>query len=270
MNYVCYNHAYYPVGTPLFTAQNRGFKYGDGLFETMKVYQGKLLLASYHGQRLFSGLALLNIEWKIAMEQLTSMIRELCEKNGCLDSGRIRLAVFREADRNASFLIEAFPLSPSINQWNEQGLIIDLFPYARKSTDVYSNLKTANFLPYVLADLYAKERQIDDSIVLNTDTRICDTSKANLFLIKDGQLYTPSLDQGCVNGVMRRYLIEALKQRNRVVHQKSLSETDLYDAEEIFLTNAIFGMRWVARLRNKTYNQQQSLAIYREIIQNAK
>jgi branched-chain amino acid aminotransferase len=251
---VCFNGNFLPGNVPLFFADNRGFKYGDGLFETMKVFKGNLLLSSFHFERLFSSLQLLGIDLSVdfTREILFRNIIDLCYQNNCDTSARIRLAVYRTDENKAGYLIEAIPLSEAVNRWSESGLSIALFPYARKSLDAFSNLKSANFLPYVLAGKYANENGIDDAIVLNSDNYLCDSSKANIYLIKAGKVFTPALHQGCVNGVMRRVVNEAVKGMGYSLRQVEVSEEDLIAADEVFLTNAIQIIRWV-----KSYHQVQ-------------
>jgi branched-chain amino acid aminotransferase len=266
MEFVCFNGNFLPAKEPLFTVQNRSFRYGDGLFETIKVYQSKILLEQFHYDRLILGLKVLQIENTLNASQLTQWIAELCKKNNCVELARIRLAVYRSQENKTEFVIEAFPLSKEINQWNENGLAIDLYPHARKNPDAFSNLKTANFLPYILAEIFARERVIDDAIVLNAFNFIADSSKANVFLIKKKQIFTPALHQGCISGVMRRFLLDELKKNNYRIHQEEISEEQLLEADEIFLTNSIFDIRWVQKFREKTYLSEQTFAIYQKII----
>ena len=115
------------------------------------------------------------------------------------------------------------------------------------------SLKSANYLPYVLAELYAKEKNCEEAIVLNSDNHLCDASKANIFLVIGDEVHTPALHQGCVNGVKRRFVIEELKKQKIAVHQRIIEEKALLEADEVFLTNAINDMRWVRFYRDKTY-----------------
>jgi branched-chain amino acid aminotransferase len=266
MEFVCFNGNFLPANEPLFTAQNRSFCYGDGLFETMKVYQSGILLDQFHYDRLVLGLKMLQIESSLNVSELSQLTLELSKKNNCIGSARVRLAVYRNHENKAEFVIEAFPLSKEINQWNENGLTIDLYPHARKNADAFSNLKTANFLPYVLAGIFAKERGIDDALVLNAFNHIADSSKANVFLIKKKEVITPALHQGCVAGVMRRFLLDELKRNNYRIRQDEISEEDLLNADEVFLTNSIYDIRWVQKFREKTYSSEQTFAIYLKII----
>lgn len=265
MDFVCLNGRFLPAGENLFNLQNRGFRYGDGIFETIKVCEGKILFEVYHFERLFLGLQMLQIKNFLQPQTLSSEILDLCKKNNCTQLARVRLAVYRNEKNTAGYAIEALALSPENNQWNEKGLAIGVYPFARKSADAFSNLKTANFLPYVLAGLYAKEKGWDDAIVLNAQNYICDTSKANIFLIRENEIYTPALHQGCISGVVRRFLTDELKRTGIRVHQKEISEQDLLEADEVFLTNSIYEMRWVASFRNKNYLSQQGFSFYQKL-----
>lgn len=261
---VCFNGGFYPSDAPLLPVQNRSYKWGDGIFEAMKVFRGKLLLEELHFERLFVSLRLLQINRREELSQntLVANLLQLCERNSCLHHARVRLAVFRTEDKIAGYTIEATPLDESINQWQEQGLELALYPYARKSMDAFANLKSANFLPYVLAQQYAAEKGADDALVLNAQNRLCDSSRANLFLVKGKNIYTPALHQGCVNGVMRRVVIEEAKRLGYRLHQDEVDEQQLLAADEVFLTNAIQIMRWVQSYKEANYTCTQTRKLF--------
>ena len=253
---------------PLFNAQNRSFRYGDGVFETIKVFQNSINLADYHFERLFTSLRLLQIQTNedFTSDELSKNIIELCRLNECSDLARVRLSVFRSGDNKAGFVIEAFPLSVESTELNKNGFTIGLYPFARKQCDSFANLKTANYLAYVMAELYARERGWDESIVLNTNNKISDASKANIFLIIKNEIYTPALHQGCINGVMRRFIIEQLKESGYLINQTEVDENMLQNADEVFLTNAIIGIKWVEQFRGKQFICSGTTDIYKQIV----
>lgn len=264
MQCVCYNGDFFEATEPLFTAQNRAFRYGDGLFETMKLYAGNILFSPYHFDRLFTGLQLLQIKPgpTFTVEKLTAHITALCQKNNCTALARVRLAVFRTDDGSASFVIEAFALTSEKMQWQPEGWTLEIHPSVRKSCDAYANLKTANYLPYVLAGEYARENDVDECLVLNTFNNICDGSKTNIFLLAGGEVYTPALHQGVVNGVMRNQTMDILKSNGYTLHQTEVTEQQLLEADEVFVTNAIEGVRWVKSFRSKEYGHEEIKKIY--------
>jgi branched-chain amino acid aminotransferase len=265
MALICLNGLFFPADAPLFPASNRAFKYGDGVFETARFMTGKLLLADLHFGRLFDGLQLLQIDPAgIDQYKLMEIIGELCNQNGCFDSARVRLQVFRDGNRGA-YSIEAEPIAPREAALSVSGYRIGVFPDARKGMDAFANLKSANYLPYVMADLYAQANRLDEAVILNTANHICDGSKTNIFLVKDGQLRTPSLDQGCVAGVMRRHVIETLRGQDIVVEEGPVSESCLLKAEAVFLTNAIRGIGWVKSFRDRNYTAEKVMELYRQV-----
>jgi len=266
MKFVCFDGKMV-TQQALFTPQNRSFRYGDGIFETIKVFRSEILLADYHFDRLFTGLSLLKIEAPdyLNRHKLKQNILELCEINNCKNSARVRIAVYREEENNAGFVMEANLLDEKINLLNEEGWIIDIYPHARKSCDAFANLKSANYLPYVLAGIYARENNLDECLVLNSENKICDASKANIFIVLNNEVHTPALHQGCVNGVKRRFIIEELKKAGIVIHQGIISEELLMQANEVFLTNAINDIRWVKSFRDKNYNNSFTKAFYKKV-----
>ena len=258
MQWICFNGQFLDAQQPVLRMDNRSFKWGDGLFETMKLINGGIPLIDYHFERLFFGLQLLEIEpGPVQKKPISELILSLAEKNNCTASARIRLAVFRH-DNTAGFSIEASALDETYTRYNEEGLAIGIYPFARKSVDAFSNLKTCSHLPYVMAGLYAKEQGWDDAIVLNTDNHICDTSRANIFLVKGKDVFTPALNQGCVSGVMRRHVIDILESHEYNLHQHHLTETDLLEADEVFLTNALIGIKWVGGYKDRSYSNEFS------------
>jgi branched-chain amino acid aminotransferase len=270
MKWVCHNGTIVPAQQPLFTAQNRNFRYGDGVFETIKVVQNRILLSHLHFDRLFTSLHLLHIQpgMGFTKELLEAHILQLCKKNKCAELARVRLAIYRSDQNQADYLIETSLLEEEVMQWNAKGWRLNLYPVARKSCDAFANIKSANFLPYVLASIYARENGTDEALVLNAFNHIADGSKTNLFLIQDREIYTPALNQGCVNGVMRRFVIDILKNNGYIVHQAAITEEKLLTADEIFCTNAIQGIRWVQSFGEREYACNQTRKIY-ELVASA-
>jgi branched-chain amino acid aminotransferase len=259
----------------IIRADNRGFRYGDGLFETMKMINGVIPLAELHFQRLMDGARLLEFEIPpfLTAEFLAKQILDLAGINNHQDKARVRLMIFRgegglyDAANTTNYLIQTWSLA-DVTELNETGLVIDLYPDARIACDRFSNLKSNNYLPYLMGAMFVKRHQLDDCVLLNAGGNICDATIANVFLIKGGMVSTPALTEGCVAGVMRRFLINSLAGTPYQVMEKSIAEPDLLEAEEVFLTNAVFGIRWVSRFRNSTFHNRETAIIYESVIKN--
>jgi branched-chain amino acid aminotransferase len=274
MNYLIHNGKYFSSEEKIINADNQSYRYGDGLFETMKMIKGEILLAEYHFMRLFKGLEVLkyNIPKLFKPGLLIEQIKTLAQKNGCGKAARVRLSVSRgrgglyDGDNKLDYIVECMPLNTSVNGLNENGLIIGLFEDAKKSCDLFSNLKSANYLPYVMAAQYAKENKWNDCLVLNQYGRVCDATIANVFWIKDRNIFTPPLSEGCVDGVMRRHLLQMSGGTVKEIEEKVCPVADIENADEIFLTNAMYGIRWVKQFENKIFGNSIVSELYGRII----
>ncbi|MGH2553919.1 MAG: aminotransferase class IV [Chitinophagaceae bacterium] len=276
MNYINLNGKILSEDTPALLVSNRGYRYGDGLFETIKVVNENIQLGHFHFERLFSGLSMLQMKAPafITPEILIENILDLCKKNSCNSLARVRLSVFRgnggmydDDDDTPQYVIECWPLPQRMPSINESGLVIDIFPHVLKSCDRYANLKSASSLCYVQAACYASANKLNDCLVLNTYNNVADSTIANVFMIKDGKLKTPALHQGCVSGVMRKWLIQKLTEKDFSIEEDVVSQLDLQEADELFLTNAIIGLKWVARLGDKSYTNTLSRIIFKDIME---
>ena len=271
MEYLIFNSKYYKPETAIVTASSRGLRFGDGLFETIKSINGQLQFVDEHLARLWKGLQLLqfNIPKHFTPDSLEEEIQALLQKNKHLKMARIRLTVFRgdgglydEMDHKPNYIIQTWALTDEPGSWNSNGLVLGIYADAKKACDILSNLKHNNFLPYAMAALYAKNEKWNDAVLLNTEGRLCDTSIANIFLIKDEVIYTPALQEGCIAGVMRKHIINRLIAGNYKLVEGKLNIDDLLDADEVFLTNSIYNMRWVQSAGQKKYTNSLTQKIY--------
>lgn len=265
MAFILYNGRLLPAEAPALMHTNRGFRYGDALFETIRVWQGAMPLAAYHFQRLFDGARLLHFPMQLTEDALSSQILELCHHNHCTHSARVRLTLSRSEANGADYLIEAVDYPHSLWQPSLPGWSISIYPHARKACDPFAALKSASRLHYVMAELHARQTGVDESLVLNPSGYLADGSRTNLFLFQKGDLYTPALNQGCVSGVMRRHVMELAKQQGLQVHETQVGEQDLLEADEVFLTNALIGIQPVRSFGDKGYVTHLTLQLAHSI-----
>lgn len=272
-HFFVYNNEYFLSGQPVINIANRSFKYGDGLFETMRVDEGQIINSEFHFERFFDGLNVLQFEIPVFFSSsfFIQKIDELLEKNKQDTSARVRLMAFRgdggilKATNNyPHYIIETAPLDDKM-ELNENGLVIDVFADARKSCDRFANLKSNNYLHSVMAGLFAQKNNLDDAILLNTSGRVCETAIANLFIIKDNNIYTPPLSEGCVAGTMRRWMLEKFSLKKYSVVEKNILIEEVLDADEVFLTNAIQQMRWVKGFKEKNFGNEKAIQVYKNI-----
>jgi branched-chain amino acid aminotransferase len=269
-HFFIYNGEFFRAGVPVITVESRSFRYGDGLFETMRLYKGEIINADFHFERLFAGMKLLEFEVPayFSVNYFIETVNKLLSKNSILEHARIRLMVFRgeeglfEIESNSiNYVLETFPLPEKI-ELNEEGLVMDVFTDAAKSCDKFSNIKSSNYLPSIMAARFAKKNNLDDAIILNAFGRFCESSIANIFIVKDNKIFTPALSEGCVAGVMRRWMIE-----NFAIQEKPLSLEELLSADELFLTNSIQLIKWVKQFRSKTYGNEKVKEIFENVVE---
>lgn len=259
----------------LISPNNRSFRYGDGFFETMKWYKGAVLLEQLHRERLM--ITLEKLKFKplsyFTTDYIFQAIQDLVKKNQHHHLARVRVTIYRGDggiyDTQNHFphcIIQSWDLNESNNRLNENGLTIGIFKEAVKQADHFSLLKTNNYLGYVMAALWAKENHLNDALLLNAQGNLADATIANLFLVQNGLIKTPALSEGPVGGVMRKYVLSQLRERGYEVKEGVVSVEDLLGASEVFLTNAIYGMRWVKQCEKASYDHQLVPVLYREII----
>jgi branched-chain amino acid aminotransferase len=247
--------------TPIATAFNRSLRYGDGLFETMFWDGQRIQNLNFHLDRLFHGLQILHFDLSggFTREFISEEINKLCDNNARQTVARIRLNVYREegslllpSGNKPVFIIE----SSNLPEENETPLRLTLFTGETKSTGIFSNLKTNNYLLNIAAIQHAAGHGFDDAIILNSRGNICEASSSNLFLIQKGVFFTPALTQGCVAGTKRRELVEILPTLGFQIEQTIITKEMLFETEEIFLTNAIRGIRPVICIDHSYYSRE--------------
>jgi branched-chain amino acid aminotransferase len=258
------------------SVNNRSFRYGDGCFETIRVVNGQIKLAPLHFERLFTSIDALKFNKPSYMnaEWLEKNILEVVHKNGHQKLARVRVMIFRgdgglydPENHFPHHLIQSFNLGEATQELNQNGLTLGIYKEAKKSSDFFSMIKSNNYLPYVMAALWAKENNVNDAILLNHSDNIADTTIANVFIIKDGIIKTPAITEGPVAGVMRRYLIKTLREHNYEVQETTVTVADVLEASEVFLTSAIYGIKWVKQIDNSQYNNSLIPVLYKAFIQ---
>ncbi len=228
----------------------RTLYYADALFETIRAFDGHLPFIDRHWARLSGGMKSLNMA--IPAHWDTGFFKEEIEKTDA-QNARIRLTVWRKPggrlapENNAvSFLIEAEPLPDNTFTWNDRGLRVGICKSIRLTADDLSCWKTLNIARYAHAAQKALANGWDDALLLNAQDRIVESSICNLFWVKNNQVLTPPLSEGCVAGVLRGYLLDKLPEWGFSVAEKAALPIELALADEVFLTNAVRGVQWVA------------------------
>lgn len=261
--YVVVDGNFYPADAPCIHLGNRAFRYGDALFESMRIKNGKPMFLKDHFARLAKGMEVLQIRWPQGegFHNLEGKISELIERNSIHEGGRVRLTLTRQSASGgyapvgdmASYAIEMNTNESNDYVLNQEGLSIDLYTEIKKPVNRIANFKTSSALPYVMAAIYAREKKLHDVLLVNDSNGIIESTNSNVFIVCNGVLYTPGLTDGCIAGVMRMQIINLALHHKFKVYECSLTPQNLLIADEVFLTNSIRGLQWVVSYKQKRY-----------------
>jgi len=263
-----YNGHLISLYEPAISFTNRAFRYGDSLFESIRLINGKIMLLSSHVQRIKLAMTTLrmNIPAEFNTANIEHLILHLIQENKINADARIRLTVFRNdggfytpETNDISFLIETDKIEQEGYTLNKKGLWVDLYAEIKKSYSKISNIKTGSALLYVMAGITKTSLKLDDCLLVNDNGYIIESINSNIFVVKNGALYTSPISDGCVDGVMRKQIIALAGSNKILTFEKSLTVHTLTDADEVFLTNAINGLQWVGQFKNKFYTNQMSV-----------
>ena len=248
------------------SVDNRGFAYGDAVFETIKVNSNPLFWEA-HYFRLMASMRILRMEipMHFTPEFLESQIMDLVDtQSEKAKSYRVKLTVFRATggyytptSNAVKFTIALAPLDSDIYNSHTDSCEIELFKDYFIAPNLLSTLKTNNKAINVVGSIFAKENNYDNCLLLNTNKNIIEALNGNIFLIKDNVIKTPPLADGCLKGIIRDQLIEMISQSdNYDLVETSIAPFELQKADEIFITNVIQGIKPVTKFRKKTYTTE--------------
>jgi branched-chain amino acid aminotransferase len=251
--------------------QNRGFLFGDSVFETLKIIDNKILFLEDHYFRLTASMRIcrmeipMNFTMEFFEEQVLKLILELPKAN----SFRVRCSFFRigggfylPKTNDVAFIITAELLQTSLYGYKEAPYEVDLFKDAYITKQLLSTLKSNNKLVQITGSIFANENDYDNCLLLNDEKNIVEALQGNIFMFKDNQLTTPPILDGCLNGIMRKQILAiAQKMEGFEVFEKSISPFDLQKADELFITNVIQGIQPITKYRKKEYTTNLSKQI---------
>lgn len=251
--------------------QNRGFLFGDAVFETVKIVNGKILFLEDHYFRLMSSMRVIRMEipMNFTMEYLEDQILTLVKKKGLEVSSRARITVYRNdggyylpQNNTVSFLIHATALEKREYFINESDYEVDLFKDFYVTKQLLSSVKTTNRLVNVTGSIYASENGLDNCILLNDDKNVVEALQGNIFMLKGNRLITPPVSEGCLNGVMRKQILGLTKKIDGIeIAEEIISPFDLQKADELFITNVIKGVQPISKYRKKDFSIAMSQKI---------
>lgn len=263
------------AGEPVFPASSRGYRYGDGFFESMRYSNGRVLHGDLHFIRIRKSAMLLKMQLPLQFDRdaLEARIHETAVASNMMHA-RVRCTFLRESagfyapDANdCSIVIELQPTDQGGFEWNERGLVLGAYREMCKNSNYTSMLKCTSSVLYVMASMYARENGYDECLIFNDMGRVAESSSSNIFCFNGEFLNTPPLSEYCVDGVMRKVVMNLAQEYGYTVIEQPISEVALNSADEVFITNASRGIRWVEFAGSKRYKHNVSKVLFERLNQ---
>ena len=247
---------------------NRAFLFGDAVFETLKIVDNKILFLEDHYFRLMSSMRIVRMEipMNFTLEFIEEQILNLAKANNCSDSARIRFTVYRNSGgyylpetNEISYLINAKPLENKLYSFDNSEFEVDLFKDFYITKQLLSSIKTTNKMVNITGSIFAKENDLQNCLLLNDSKNVIEALNGNIFMLLNNKLITPPISEGCLNGIMRKQILElAKKTENLEVVEAIISPFDLQKADELFITNVISGIQPITKYRKKKFESSLS------------
>ncbi|KQS47292.1 aminotransferase class IV [Flavobacterium sp. Leaf359] len=244
-------------------AGNRAFLYGDSVFETVKILDGKVLFLEDHYFRLMSAMRIVRMEipMNFTMEYFEEQILSTAASENFSGSCRARISVYRKEggfylpkDNNVSFLITVLPLEDSIYRIEKDQYEVELYKDFIVTKHLLSTIKSSNRMINVTGSIFADENGYDNCLLINDEKNVIEALNGNLFMLMGNKLVTPPISEGCLNGVMRKQILALAKKIETIeVEEAPISPFDLQKADELFITNVVRGIQPITKYRKKEY-----------------
>ncbi len=251
--------------------QNRAFRFGDAIFETILIRDGQPNFLADHLERMIDGMEILGFEFDPAVwiPKITAQLNRTLAENSLHEFARVRITIFRSGTGAylpttdiPSFLIEATKLISdpwTLTPYRKVGI----YHHIPITPSPLTRIKSANSLPYVMAARFAKQNKWDDALLRSSDGFIIEASMANLFVLHAATVFTPPVFGGCLPGIMRKQIIRVLKDNQTNIVEKHLTTLDLNAADEVFLCNSIRGIIPVRQIVDSNFKpRKDQLAPY--------
>ena len=258
MEFAIINNEITPSSEVRLSITNRAFLYGDGFFETIKIFSSKAFNLVNHYNRIINSAKILDLDFNLSVSELEKNANAIIRKNNIVD-GSVRITIFRDSDgkyfpndNKSSYCIYTYNDTQTCFVLNSNPLLLGVYEDNYKSVSALSSIKSLNSLLYVMASKYAKKNNFDDVLLLNSNKNIIESTNSNVFLCYGDVIYTPPISDGCVDGSMRKLIITLLKDKFTFL-TKTITYSDIIECEELFLSNAISGVRWVGSFGEKEF-----------------
>lgn len=251
--------------------ENRGFKYGDAIFETIKVNNNRIVFWEDHYFRLMASMRMLRmkIPMQFTLEFLEKEILKTVAVQENSNSYRIRMNVYRKdgglyapKTNEIDYLIDVKP----INYITKEIYKVDVFKDFYNYSGLLSTIKTNNRMVNTLASIYAEENDLDNCVLINEKKGVVEVTNANIFVLKGNTIKTPSLSEGCIKGITRKKVIDIIsKNEEYTLEETTISPFEIQKADEVFITNAIIGIQAITNYKKKKFTTNFSTKISKSL-----
>ena len=241
------NGLFWTIDKANISVLDRGFTYGDGLFETMRVYSGKIFRLEHHLDRLFQSARSIFIELPITKNEIQSAIYTAIKLNGLSDS-IVRLTVTRgelgsgvnvDYSSPPTIVILVKPVKAISKKTYKEGIGIKLYKKSAIRTQGISNkIKSCNYLSNIILRENALKENFFEAVLLDHNHNVTEGTISNIFIIKNNQLKTPILNEFVLSGIIRQAILDLCLENNIPFKEDRITERELYEADELFLTNS--------------------------------
>jgi branched-chain amino acid aminotransferase len=241
------NGLFWTIDKANISVLDRGFTYGDGLFETMRVYSGKIFRLEHHLDRLFQSARSIFIELPITKNEIQSAIYAAIKLNGLSDS-IVRLTVTRgelgsgvnvDYSSPPTIVILVKPVKAISKKIYKEGIGIKLYKKSAIRTQGISNkIKSCNYLSNIILRENALKENFFEAVLLDHNHNVTEGTISNIFIIKNNQLKTPILNEFVLSGIIRQAILDLCLENNIPFKEDRITERELYEADELFLTNS--------------------------------
>ena len=241
------NGLFWTIDKAKISVLDRGFTYGDGLFETMRVYSGKIFRLEHHLDRLFQSARSIFIELPITRNEIRSAIYAAIKLNG-LSNSIVRLTVTRgelgsgvnvDYSSPPTIVILVKPVKAISKKTYKEGIGIKLYKKSAIRTQGISNkIKSCNYLSNIILRENALKENFFEAVLLDHNHNVTEGTISNIFIIKNNQLKTPILNEFVLSGIIRQAILDLCLENNIPFKEDRITERELYEADELFLTNS--------------------------------
>lgn len=256
-NYISYNFKTLVKEDKLFSSIHRGTNYGDGVYETLKVYHGGIFTFEEHIRRLNNNLKTVEIKFKLSKDKVKKEIKKLLKTNRW-NNCAVRIVITRGGGLGIppptpkpDIMIMLFEIDRKIEKYQKEGASAIIVSTPRSYEPFIKNAKTISFLPNVLGSLEAKKKRAHEGIFLTTDGFVAEGTTSNVFFVKNGIVKTPDIDTGILPGITREVSIKVMEKHGIPFEEGFYTKDELFQADEVFITSTTREILPIVRINNK-------------------